>query len=314
MRSIRFIAGAILATTVASLGVATAASPAQAAETTGSLYGAVRDTRGAVVADAQISVYTEVSWSDPVARATVDGAGRWHVTGLETGRYKIQIGLGGWSEWAPGQRDNSTAVTYAVGTGHGTKVNSVVTAAGVIQGKLTAADGRPAAGIKVTADNYERANYWSTTTSSTGWYELRVPPGNDYVVYYADGHFVQYAPGTADQQQARHYAVASGRTLRVNDTLLSAPALTGRLTDAAGAPVAGAQVRFRTVTGFELSTTTDADGRYRFDKISPAEVKVVFVTADERVQWAYQKLDYNEADWFTLAVGATTTVDDSLLP
>jgi hypothetical protein len=73
-------------------------------------------------------------------------------------------------------------------------------------------------------------------------------------------------------------------------------------------------VRFLTDTAFEVRTTTDADGRYRFDKLSAWTVKVEFRTADGRVQWAHQKLDYSEANTFALTLGATTTVDDSLLP
>lgn len=39
-----------------------------------------------------------------------------------------------------------------------------------------------------------------------------------------------------------------------------------------------------------------------------------FRLADGRVQWAYQKLSYDEADEFTLALGTVTTVNDQLLP
>jgi hypothetical protein len=306
-----------LAATLASIGIASAvASPAQASSTpTGNLSGSVRDTTGAVLASAQISVYADPA-GDPVARATTDAAGQWRIAGVETGQYKVSIGLGGWSEWAPGQRDSSTAVEYQVRKNRTTNVGSVVTAAGVVHGKLTRADGQAAAAVRVTASDYASANSWQTTTSSTGLYSLRVRPGAEYVISFADGNFVQYSPGTTDQQQARSYTVGSGQQLRVDDQLLSAPSLTGRLTDAAGAPIAGANVRFLTDTANEFSTTTDADGRYRFDKLSEWTIKVEFRTADvePRVQWAYQKLNYNEATEFTLKTGTETIVDDTLLP
>ncbi len=315
MQPPKVIAGAVLAAALAGAGAATAvAAPALADSSTGSLAGAVRDTRGAVVADASITVYPLDTSGNFVAEATTDATGRFRVSGLDAGRYKVRIGLGGWSEWAPGRRSADTAAAYKVAPGRSTKADSVVTAAGIISGRLTAASGGPASNVRVTADDYDTARAWETTTAADGTYQLRVPPGTNYVIRFIDGHFRQYAPGTVDQEQARHYTVGSGRTLRVNDRLLPAASLTGRLVDAAGAPVVAANVRFLTDTAFELSTTTDADGRYSFDKLTPWTVKVAFRTADGRQQWAHQKLTYEDATEFKLSLGTVTTVDDALLP
>ena len=311
MQPTRVIASAVAAA-VAGIGAATAvASPALADADTGNVAGAVRDTKGTIVTDARINVYAEDGF-DPVAQTTTDAAGRFRVADLEAGRYKIQIGLGGWSEWAPGRRAESDAAVYRIVAGRTTVANSVVTAPGVITGRLLAATGGPAANVGVTADDYDTARSWNTTTAADGTYALRVPPGTNYVVTFRDGYFRQYAPHTVDQAQARHYTVRSGRTLRVDDRLLVAPSLTGRLVDAAGAPVADARVRFLSDTAFELTTTTDADGRYRFDKLAAGTVRVSFRTTDNRVQWAYQALSYNDAAEIALPVGAVVTVDDQL--
>ncbi|MBU2662330.1 carboxypeptidase-like regulatory domain-containing protein [Actinoplanes bogorensis] len=317
MQRSTFIRSALAVALAGTGAVIGGAGPALAATDTGSLSGAVRDTRGAIVADAGISVYADDNQAgDAVARTTTDSAGRWRIPALEAGRYKVQIGLGGWSDWAPGQRSQETATSYAVAAGRGTRANSIVTAAGIISGRLVTANGSPAANVRVVADNYENARFWETTTSATGRYTLKVQPGTDYTVKFIDGYLRQYAPHTTDSEQARHFPVASGRTVRVNDRLLTAATLTGRLTDAAGAPVAGASVRFLTETAFELQTTTDADGRYQFDKLSPWRVKVAFRAADEDAveQWAYQKLSYDEADEVALSLGTVTTVDNVLLP
>ena len=298
------------------IGAVTAgATPAMADVDTGTLTGSVRDTRGAVVADAHIIVYPDDTSGSSVAETTTDAAGRFRVPDLDVGRYKVQIGLGGWSEWAPGRHDESTAVAYPVAAGRRTNVASIVTAPGVISGRLRTAEGGPAANVRVSADDYNTARVWAATTAADGTYALRVPPSDNYVVSFVDGNFHQYALHTVDQAQARHYTVVSGRTLRVNDQLLPAASLTGRLVDAAGAPVAGANVSFvYTETAHELATTTDGDGRYRFDKVSPGPVKVRFTAADGRQQWAHQKLSWDEAEEFVLELGAVTTVNDTLLP
>ncbi|WP_433360572.1 carboxypeptidase-like regulatory domain-containing protein [Actinoplanes sp. CA-142083] len=313
MRPIRMITTVTLAAAIAATGVAT---PALADTGTGSISGSVRDTKGAVVANSEITVYPPTQPSGPVAVTHTDAAGKFRVTGLDEGSYQIQIGLGGWTEWAPGRVGNpADARTYTVAAGRTTRATSVVTAAGVVTGRVTTPAGRPAAGIAVSADDDNQARTWNTTTAADGTYSLKVPPGDAYVIGFQDGNLRQYSPRTLDRTQARHYTVRSGRTLRVDDQLLAAASLTGRLTDATGAPAAGAQVHFiDTTTAYELVSTTDADGRYRFEKLSPAEIKVWFRTADGQEQWAHQALSYDEAATFTLSLGAVTTVDDQLLP
>ncbi|MCO8270930.1 carboxypeptidase-like regulatory domain-containing protein [Actinoplanes sp. TRM 88003] len=318
MRAPKVIVRTAIAAAVAGAAVATVgASPAQAGWTSGLVTGTVLNDRGAVVAGATISVWPTVNEdTNPVAVTRTNAAGKWRVADLDSGRYKVEIGLAGWSEYAPGrERDHQDARTYAVSSRRLTVVNSVVERAGSFAGRLTTSAGGPAAGVAVTVDDYNTAREYKTTTGADGSYSVKVPPRGDYVVSYRDGNFRQYAVGTTDQQQARHYTVASGQNVRVNDRFLQAASLTGRLVDAAGAPVGSATVRFiYTETAFELQTTTDADGRYTFDKLNPGPIKVAFRTADGRSQYAYQAAGYDQATEFTLALGTVTTVDDTLLP
>jgi protocatechuate 3,4-dioxygenase beta subunit len=306
----------VLAAAVAGAGVAVAgASPAQAGWNAGLFSGTVRNDRGAVVAGATISVWPTVNENTrPVAVTKTNAAGKWRVAKLNPGRYKVEIGLTGWSEYAPGrERDHADARAYRVTKHRLTIVNSVVERAGSFSGRLTTATGKPAAGVPVTVDDYNTARAFTTTTKANGTYAVPVPPRGDYVVSYRDGTFRQYAVGTIDQQRARHYKVASGQRVRVNDRFLQAATLTGRLVDAAGAPVAAATVSYyNTQTAFEQQTTTDANGHYTFAKLNPGTVKVSFRTTDGRRQYAYQAATYDEATEFTLTLGTVTTVNDTL--
>ncbi|MFF5083366.1 carboxypeptidase-like regulatory domain-containing protein [Actinoplanes sp. NPDC000266] len=185
---------------------------------------------------------------------------------------------------------------------------------GTITGRVVTPAGRPAAGVKVTVDDIEIARPFTTTTAVDGRYSIEVPAGDSYVVSFTDGHFQQYSPRKLSYDQARVYTVREGRTLRVSERLFRAATLGGRLTDSAGAPVAGASVDFiNTETAFGLTATTDANGYYRFEKLAPGTVKVYFRTADGRSQWAHQATSYEEADVATLELGRVTTVSDSLL-
>jgi hypothetical protein len=177
------------------------ASPALAAgATTGNLAGAVRDTRGAVVADADITVLVPES-PNVAAQAHTDAAGRFKVTGLDAGAYNIQIDRDGWIEWAPGRTDTPTA--YSIRSGRTTVANSVVYAAGKVTGTVTTATGAPAAGVKVNAEDDEHARTFDGVTAADGTYSLRVAPNETYVLRFTDGHFTQFAPGTVNRDEAK---------------------------------------------------------------------------------------------------------------
>jgi hypothetical protein len=288
------------------------ASPALAAgPATGNLSGAVRDTRGAVVADADITVLIPES-PNVAAQAHTDAAGKFTVTGLDEGAYNIQIDRNGWTEWAPGR--TGTPVAYPVRAGRTTVANSVVYAAGHVDGRVTTASGRPAAGVKVNAEDDEHARTFDGVTAADGTYSLRVAPNETYVLRFTDGHFTQFAPHTTDRDAATRYSVRAGRTRHVNNRLLPGATVTGTLTGVAGAPVAGAQVTYNDMNAGAVSATTDAAGHYTIDKLAPGDFKVSFRTTEGQLQWAYQALTYDEADTFTLPLGGSVTVSDQLLP
>jgi hypothetical protein len=235
----------VIAATV--LAAATGASPALAQTGTGSLSGIVHDTRGPVVRDATIVVYPSDLAGSEAARTTTDTAGRFAVSSLRAGSYKVLIDRDGWSEWAPGRiTDPDKAVAYRVFAGRNTVANSVVTAAGVIAGRVIAPAGGPASGIAVTVDEMTTASSWDTTTAADGTYAVNLPPGTEYVISFTNGELTQFSPRTLDRTQARHYAVRSGHITRVSERLLPPARLGGRLADESGTPVAGAQVVVRT--------------------------------------------------------------------
>jgi hypothetical protein len=230
---ITLVAAVVTATTVATAG----ASPAFGQARTGGLAGVGYDTRGAAATDATIVVYPADLSGPEVARTGLDSAGRFRVPSVAPGSYKILIDRDGWAEWAPGRiTDSAKALPYRVLPGRDTTVISVVTAAGIIAGRVTAPAGGPAAGIAVTVDDVSTASAWYTTTAANGGYSVSLPPGTEYVVSFTNGELTQHSPGTLDWALSRHYTVRSGRTTRADERLLSPATLNGRLVDESGTP------------------------------------------------------------------------------
>ncbi|GAA4974419.1 carboxypeptidase-like regulatory domain-containing protein [Actinoplanes utahensis] len=317
MQNSRMTRRIVLATALAGMTAATTAvaGPAFAADPAGSLSGVVRDGRGAVVADATVSVFLD-GRIDPSQERSVDADGRFRLTGLEPGAYRLQIGLGGWSEWAPGRiSDVSQAKVYQVRANRDTNATSTVTTAGTIAGRLLGPDGAPLANAPVTATNVDTANPRATVTAADGTYRIKVKPNATFTVDYTVGVVNQYVPHTFDPAEATRFFVRPGQTLRVNDRAVAAAGITGRVTDAAGAPAAGVYVTVINVdTTVGHYRTTDENGAYDLTgTLAPGRYKVQFTTADGATQYAPQQPDFASAATYTVTSGQTAVVDDQLL-
>ncbi|GAA4963259.1 carboxypeptidase-like regulatory domain-containing protein [Actinoplanes utahensis] len=313
----RKFAAAVAGLAVLGIVAPGAASPAVAAVADGGIIsGRVVNTSGHVLANARISAEPLDRDNGTYLITETDASGAFTLPGLVPGQYRVGIDAGGWGEYAPGRRFTiEQGVQYQVREGRRTIVNSLVFAAGTISGKVTDAAGKPAAGVPVSAFDSVSRLWYEEFTAADGGYALKVRPNTPYVLRFADGNTSQYAPsGTTDAAQAGHYQVAPGRATRVDARLIVAPTLTGRLTDAAGAPVADAHVSYTSRGRVYEFTSTDADGRYTFTKVPLDDLKVRFVTASGQEQWATGSADSQNATWFTTAAGVTTVVDERLLP
>lgn len=152
---VRLVVAALTAAAAATAG----ASPVLAQARTGGLAGVVYDTRGAVVRDATIVVYPADLAGPEVARVAVDAAGVFRVPAVPPGAYKILIARHAWFEWAPGRiTDSAKAFPYRVIAGRDTRVVSIVTAPGVIAGRVRTPAGGPAAGVAVSVDHLTTAS------------------------------------------------------------------------------------------------------------------------------------------------------------
>ncbi|WP_306215262.1 MSCRAMM family protein [Actinoplanes sp. RD1] len=316
MKSARKLLSMVAATVLAGATAMTAgAAPVFAQERSGSLAGSVHDTRGAAVSGAMITVYPADLSGSEVAQTTTGTGGRFEVPALQPGGYRLLIDREGWSEWAPGRiTDPARAAVYRIRPARTTVATSVVTAFGVLAGRVTTAAGRPAPGIRVSVTDLT-ASEWDVTTAADGTYAMTVPPQEGYVVGFTNGHVTQYSPQTLEWAQARRYPVSAGRTTRVDEQLIAPAVLTGRLLGLTGHPVAGARVHVEILMIAGVAeTTTAADGTYQVDGLPPGDVKVEFITPGGQVQWAYQKESSRLADRIPLVLGTVTTVDDTLVP
>ena len=123
-----------------------------------------------------------------------------------------------------------------VTTGATTTVDEQLVALGTITGRVTTADGLPAAGVSVYATNQFTSQF--TATDSNGVHVIPVFPGSYQIEFVRGaGSLAEWAHQQRFQFNAASFAVASGGTTVVDEQLLPTGTVAGRLVDSNGQPV-----------------------------------------------------------------------------
>lgn len=296
---------------------------------TASLSGRVVDDSGAPLAGVQVYV-GDADPGDQVPETAADGT--WRMEGLPAGDYEVAFVLLGdtqpyvlhwdgttygswWPPYAPltlheGEARGGIDVTFVDNTADG-----VVRAGGEpVEGALvelyrSLTDDEPVQTVETAADGS-----WTARWLRPGSYTVRVvPPAGSGLAptwWQRSGSSYGNLYYPAD-------APASART-GVDVDLVAGSSLTGRVVDAAGAPVVGTQVALWTRSASTWpalvgTATTGPGGTYVFDEIEAERYTVqLWPVQPSYVVGAFLggALDIAGARWTTVGAEADVTVDD----
>src|SRR5262245_33873872 len=191
------------------------------------------------------------------------------------------------------------------------------TTTGTISGHLL--DGTaPVPNVTVDVINPNVGFAGEGTTDASGAFTINdIAPGSYIVQFSLPGGLTQYSHGKLAFFQADLITVTAGATTSVEETVVPHGSLGGTLTDSTGAPAANAFVSVAsTNTQAFLNTRTDATGHYLVPFVPAGSYTVSFgpsFPGGGIGQTAHNKPQGSPGDVFTVAVGATTTVDEQLV-
>ncbi|MCK6079029.1 carboxypeptidase regulatory-like domain-containing protein [Microbacterium sp. EYE_5] len=239
-----------------------------------SLSGIVRDEAGQPVEDATVTTWFNVGPSQHGHGVTTDDAGRWRISGLEGGEYRVQVEAPSGANLIERWWDNASTEAEAtpIQLKASTDVDGIdvaLAAGNIVSGRVTSTDGAPIAGVRISLQSTSNSGAsWprSTRTDEDGRYTLRGIADGAYTVHaYTDSvvNFID-APWTGDQPGGEPKVIdLSDRAERSGIDLRLAPGarLSGRVTDRAGKGVADVSVDVWGERDFAYGwASTDEDG------------------------------------------------------
>jgi hypothetical protein len=270
---------------------------------------------------------------DPQANgrfASTNAAGEYEIVGVESTDYRLRFEPMAGNvrpQYWPGVDDQVDAGVVVGLLGQQVSGRSIQLPEGaVISGTVTdALSGEPLADIAVTVGRI--GNSWfseekSTTTGIDGtWSIAGLAPGPEWAVQFRDqqgaehygydsGSFVtEYYDGAYRFTDASPLLLQIGTPLPGIDASLDRPAtLSGRVTDAGGAPLADMRVELVPNTG--SYTLTDDDGFYSESNIPPGSYRVLVGDIDNpepavRGEWFDNAYAPESSELVTFAAGET---------
>ncbi|MBW9110595.1 carboxypeptidase-like regulatory domain-containing protein [Microbacterium ureisolvens] len=200
---------------------------------------------------------------------------------------------------------------------------------GAISGVVTSADGGGAGGVSVIAHRYQSAwGYWawhtSVATDANGSYTLSGLPDADYRIEFrpfsdTSDLIAEFWEDAGDIFSAKTVSVASGAAVTDVDAVLGVgAAISGAVTDEAGAPIAGVSVRAIDEMGrWASSGFTNAAGVYRLAGLRTGSYLLEFAPALLSTafagEWWENAASRAQATSVSVAAGAEVSGYDAVL-
>ena len=282
-----------------------------------SIAGTIRDSAGALLADADVYAIGTVSYG----YGSTDAAGKYKMIGLAPGAYVIQVAPPNGKNLVDGYYTTANANHFTAVYTSATKVTVSPNKTGIdvklpagftISGTVTTTAGAPLANAQVGAVG---PSYDSVSTSSTGKFTLRGLRAGSYKLTVSGPGGTNYLRGWYSTANSNHFVVASASstsfTLGPNKSGLTIKvptgySISGKITNTTGTALPYVGVSASSST-YSNGTSTDGFGNYTIKGLASGSYKLnISPQSDTNYKYGY----YTSANTahFTGAAASATSI------
>jgi hypothetical protein len=282
---------------------------------TGAISGTVTDSSSDPLANAVVSIYD--SSGNFFAEGFTDSTGKYTVTGLPSGKYKVGFSDFGnfLTQYYNNQPTLAKAAAVTVTAPKTTaNINAKLAAGGQITGTVTNSSSTPQSGIDIEVFDSSGNVVGDASTGQDGTYDVDALATGSYKVGFNldnDGfnpYLPQYYKNKTTLASATAVAVTAGSTKSaISAKLSSGGVITGTVTDSStSSPLQSAEVDLYNASGnLVASTGTAANGTYSFAGLPTASYKVGFEAGDYLPQFYNNESTLASATAIAVTAGAT---------
>lgn len=281
-----------------------------AAQTSGvSLSGTVTNDRGQPLAGIAVSAK---GLAYAYGRAITNSAGAYTIVNLPPDSYRVVFtdSTGGYKyEYYDDMSDDNAATLVPVGSQDVTGIDAVLSKGASIRGSVTDEQGRPLAGISVSAGS-QLGDVSSSTTDSTGAYTVTELAISSYRLSFYDpagGYRFEYYNNTTNYFSATLVPLGSQDVSGIDAALSQVYRVSGRVRNEQGQPLASIDVELQGALPEQTQLErTDATGSYTFTNVVAGSYRVRY--SDPRFR--YQTAFYENSSDAASAMPVTVSTQD----
>ena len=286
-----------------------AGSLVSAASPNGTISGTVFAANGTTPVSGAAVFVNDFRTGAAVGRALTAADGKYTVSGLATGQYRVQVNArqaGFPVIYYSGATDAASATAVDVTDTGGTlpsvtgSINFTLSTGGSLSGVVRrASDNTVIANADVWVEAYDGGEGSGSRTASDGTYTITGLPAGDYRVEASSrdqGFAAEYYQETSDFQSATRVTVSTGATATgVDFTLSAGGTISGTVTrESGGTAISGADVSAHSDTGGWGHATTATDGTYSITGLPSGSYRV---RVEASSQGFAEEFYNNTTDW-----------------
>ncbi len=219
------------------------------------------------------------------------------------------------SQWWENAADSASASTVTLAAGEAREgIDAELGEAGIIEGRVTDATGRPLEGALVYVYSSSSELGWAAEgrTDDEGRYSVRGLDSDEYLVRFSppvDGLLEEWWNDAPTRAEASPIPLWGRSAFGIDAQLAAGSAITGTVSEALGAvdnvPVYAFPIACTANEDWIVLDRTDSSGRYELTGLTQGQYRIRFGEEDVSRPWAVQWWDGAS----TCGTGATVTVD-----